>query len=255
VLNVSFEFILIGFIVGALIGITGVGGASILTPILIFLGIQPAMAIGTDFFYNFVTKGAAMFQHIKQKTVNCEIVKYVAFGSIPAATVTNILFYSFLVHMFDESVVLPILGFVLIGTSILTLAQMFSKKQTNSWKEKPIEDKRKALILIGVTIGIVVGLTSVGAGSLFAIIILYLFNLRSSELVGSDITHAFLLAFVTTLLMASYGKIDYELAINLLLGSIPGTVIGSKLTLKLPSNLIRIIILIIILLSGLKLIL
>jgi uncharacterized protein len=252
---VSFEIFLIGFIVGVLIGITGVGGASILTPALIFFGIQPTIAIGTDFLYNFVTKGTAMFQHIKQKTVNLELVKYVAIGSLPAAILMNILFYFLLVDIYDESLILPILGFVLVTTSMLSLTQIYSSKQTNSWKEKPIGDKRKALIIIGAIIGAVVGLTSIGAGSLFAIIILYLFNLKSPELVGSDITHAFLLSFVTTLLMASYGKIDYLLALNLLFGSIPGTIIGSKWTLKLPSNLIRIIILIIIFLSGLKLIL
>jgi uncharacterized protein len=250
----SLEFIIIGLVVGLLVGLTGVGGASLLTPILIFMGVQPTMAIGTDFMYNFITKAAGSYQHIKQKTVNFKLVKYTAIGSLPTAAITNILFYFILGDSYNEDVLLFILGCVLVITSLLTLFQSLSRRPQNIWKGRTITEKKGLIILSGMLIGIVVGLTSVGGGSLFALIMLFLFNIKSSELVGSDISHAFLLSMVTALLMAGYGKVDYGLTINLLCGSIPGTIIGSKLTLQLPSRVIRVIIVTIIFFSGIKLI-
>ncbi|MFD1038937.1 sulfite exporter TauE/SafE family protein [Virgibacillus byunsanensis] len=249
------EFIVIGFVIGGLVGLTGVGGASLLTPILIFMGVQPSIAIGTDFLYNSATKVVATYQHIRQKTVKFTLVKYMAIGSLPAAIVANVLFYTFLVNYYNEELILDLLGFVLITISLITFVQIVSKKTTNRWKQKSFQEKKRVTILAGFIIGAMVGLTSVGAGSLFALFMLYFFNIKSSELVGTDITHAFLLTFITAILMAGFGNINYLLAINLLIGSIPGTIIGSKLTLNIPPNYIRICIVVIILFSGFKLIL
>ncbi|MFC7394409.1 sulfite exporter TauE/SafE family protein [Scopulibacillus cellulosilyticus] len=251
----SIEIIIIGFIVGGLVGLTGVGGASLLTPFLIFLGINPTIAIGTDFAYNTITKMFAAFQHVKQKTVDLKLVKYLAFGSLPAAVIANLIFYFFLSDYYSEKLIVLFLGIVLIVVSLTALVQLVFFREINSpWRLKPIREKRNITIIAGMVIGAVVGITSVGAGSLFALFILFFYNRKSSEVVGTDIVHAFFLVLVTGLLMAGYGHINYVLTGNLLIGSIPGTIIASKLTKKIPSSIIRVLIVIIILFSGIKLI-
>jgi uncharacterized protein len=251
----SIEIILMGFLIGGLVGMTGVGGAALLTPILVLWGVNPAIAIGTDFAYNMITKLFGAIQHIRQKTVNFQLVKYLAIGSLPSAILANLLFYYFFSSYYNEELIVLLLGYVLVIVAIITLVQIFIiRNPVNRWKLKPLSEKRHVTIIAGVIIGAVVGITSVGSGSLFALFILYYFNIKSSELVGTDITHAFLLVSVVGLLMAGLGHIDYSLVGNLLCGSIPGALIGSKLTLKVPSNVMRIVIVVVILISGVKLI-
>ncbi len=255
VVILSIEYIIIGFLVGGLVGMTGVGGASILTPALIFFGIHPTMAIGTDFAYNTVTKMFAAFQHIRQKTVDFKLVKYLAMGSIPAAVIANIVFYMLLSNYYNENLTMLLLGIVLAAVSLITLVQLGFGGEINSpWKSKSMLEKRHITIIAGLIIGAIVGITSVGAGSLFALFILYFYNLKSSEVVGTDIVHAFILVSATGLLMAGYGHVDYALTGNLLIGSIPGTLMGSRLVNKVSPLFIRLFIVIIILISGIKLI-
>lgn len=251
----SIEIILMGFFIGGLVGMTGVGGASLLTPILVIWGIHPAIAIGTDFAYNSITKLFGAIQHIRQKTVNFQIVKYLAMGSLPAAILANILFYNFFSGHKNEELIVLLLGYILVIVSIITLIQSFIiTNSANHWKMKLLSKKRHVTIIAGVIIGAIVGITSVGSGSLFALFILYFYNIKSSELVGTDITHAFLLVSIVGILMAGGGHINFSLVGNLLCGSIPGAIIGSKLTEKVPSNIMRILIVGIILISGVKLI-
>ncbi|WP_409305797.1 sulfite exporter TauE/SafE family protein [Peribacillus sp. SCS-155] len=249
------EIMVMGFGVGCLVGMTGVGGASLLTPILVLWGINPAIAIGTDFAYNTVTKLFSSIQHIRQRTVNFQLVKYLAFGSLPAAITANIVFYSLLSKRYDEDVIVLVLGFVLTIVSLISLFQfILVPNPTNPFKLKPLSEKRVFTIAAGILIGAIVGVTSIGSGSLFALLILYFYNIRSSELVGTDITHAFLLVFVSGLLMAGMGHIDFPLTGNLLCGSVPGAIIGSKLSTKIPQKVMRILFVSIILISGITLV-
>ncbi|GGA75828.1 sulfite exporter TauE/SafE family protein [Ornithinibacillus halotolerans] len=249
------EFIFVGFIVGILIGLAGVGGASILTPLLIFMGIPPSTAIGTDFLYNSITKAFGTWQHFRQKTINITIVKYLSLGSLPTAIIANFLFHYYLIDYYNERLILLILGIVLLTISLVTLIQiLFQIEVNNRWKEKTVKDKKVLLISFGVCIGTIVGITSVGAGSLVALFLLYFFHIKSSKLVGTDIAHAFILTSIPGILMASYGHVNLALLLLLICGSIPGSIIGSKLTLKFSSKHIRILILVIIVISGIKLI-
>lgn len=255
VYNVNVEFIFVGFIVGILIGLAGVGGASILTPLLIFMGIPPSTAIGTDFLYNSITKAFGTWQHFRQKTINITIVKYLSLGSLPTAIIANFLFHYYLIDYYNERLILLILGIVLLTISLVTLIQiLFQIEVNNRWKEKTVKDKKVLLISFGVCIGTIVGITSVGAGSLVALFLLYFFHIKSSKLVGTDIAHAFILTSIPGILMASYGHVNLALLLLLICGSIPGSIIGSKLTLKFSSKHIRILILVIIVISGIKLI-
>lgn len=254
----SISIAIMGLLVGFLVGLTGVGGAALLTPVLIMAGINPSIAVGTDLVYNSVTKLFGVVQHWKQKTINFKLVKYLAIGSIPSAVVAiGILqFFESTFHN-QEQIIKHALGYVLILVAISILIKTFFEKKLkpNRWQTKSLEEKRGLTILIGVVFGFIVGLTSIGSGSLFALAMLFLFKLKASELVGTDIAHAFLLVTVAGLLHANAGSVDYLLVGNLLVGSIPGVLVGSTLSAKVPTRPLRFVISTIILISGTKLIL
>jgi uncharacterized protein len=252
----SIGMIAMGLFIGFMVGLTGVGGAALLTPFLIMLGINPSIAVGTDLFYNSITKLFGSIQHWKQKTIDLQLVKYLGIGSIPSAIcAVGIL------HLFDsffnnqEEIIKHALGYALILVSITTLFKTFNKNSFKSkLQDKPLHDKRGLTITIGAVLGFIVGLTSIGSGSMFALAMLYLYRLRASALVGTDIAHAFLLVTAAGLMHAGIGNVDYFLVFNLIIGSIPGVMMGSTLSSKLPTKPLRAIMALMILFSGLRLI-
>jgi uncharacterized protein len=256
-LKMSIGMIVMGLLVGFMVGLTGVGGAALLTPILILLGISPSIAVGTDLFYNSITKLFGSIQHWRQNTINFKLVKYLAIGSVPSAIcAVGIL------HLFDsffhnqEQIIKHALGYVLILVALTTLIKTFMKNKyhSNQFQIKPLHEKRTLTIMIGVILGFIVGLTSIGSGSLFALAMIFLYRLSPAELVGTDIAHAFLLVTAAGFMHAGIGNVDYLLMFNLLLGSIPGVIFGSTLSSKLPAKPLRTIMAVMILISGLKLI-
>jgi uncharacterized protein len=253
----SIGIVLMGLFIGFLVGLTGVGGAALLTPVLILLGINPAIAVGTDLAYNSITKFFGSIQHWRQKTINFKLVKYLALGSIPSAICavgTLHLFDSFFNN--QEQVIKHALGYVLILVALVTLIKTFmsEKYNLNRIQLKPLHEKRTLTIVIGVVLGFLVGLTSIGSGSLFALAMIFLYQLRPGELVGTDIAHAFLLVTAAGIMHAGIGNVDFLLTFNLLLGSIPGVILGSTLSSKLPSKPLRAMLALMILISGFKLI-
>ncbi|CAM3994706.1 sulfite exporter TauE/SafE family protein [Lederbergia lenta] len=252
----SIGIIVMGLFIGFMVGLTGVGGAALLTPILILFGISPSIAVGTDLAYNSITKLFGSIQHWRQKTINMKLVKYLAIGSIPSAIcAVGVL------HLFDsffhnqEQIIKHALGYTLILVALTTLIKTFQKNKFESKLQmKPLHEKRKLTIFIGIILGFIVGLTSIGSGSMFAIAMLYLYRLRPSELVGTDIAHAFLLVTAAGLMHAGIGNVDYLLMLNLLMGSIPGVMMGSTLSSKFPAKPLRAIMALMILISGFKLI-
>jgi uncharacterized protein len=253
----SVSITVMGLVVGVLVGLTGVGGAALLTPLLIALGINPSIAVGTDLVYNSITKLFGVAQHWRQSTINVKMVKYLALGSVPSAAVaigTLHLFPTF--HQHQEEIIKHALGYVMTLVAISIILRVFFDKKIrpNRWQMQPLEKKRALTILIGVIFGFIVGLTSIGSGSLFAIAMLYLYRMNTSELVGTDIAHAFLLVTVAGILNASFGNVDYMLTANLLIGSIPGVLVGSKLSTKVSAKPLQAVMATIILISGLKLI-
>lgn len=253
----SIGIAIMGLLVGLLVGLTGVGAASLLTPFLLLIGIHPTVAVGTDLVYNSITKFFGVVQHWSQKTINLKFVKYLSVGSVPGAVVAivGLHFLGSLYHN-EEHIIKHVLGYVLIVAAAGTLIRvLFDKKlRPNRWQIKPLEEKKILTISIGFIFGVVVGLTSIGSGSLFALAMLYLYNINGPELVGTDITHAFFLATVAGALNVGFGHVNYALAGNLLLGSIPGILIGSRLSVKVPSKPLRAVMSVLILIGGLKLI-
>ncbi|MBZ6488423.1 sulfite exporter TauE/SafE family protein [Priestia aryabhattai] len=253
----SISIAVMGLAIGILVGLTGVGGAALLTPLLILLGINPSIAVGTDLIYNSVTKFFGLGQHWKQGTINFKLVKYLSVGSVPSAMVAIGTLHLFpIFHQHQEQIIKYALGYILTLVAVSFLIRIFFDKKIkpNRWQMQPLEQKKALTIIIGVIFGFIVGLTSIGSGSLFAIAMLFFYRMNTSELVGTDITHAFFLVTVAGILNASLGSVDYMLAANLLIGSIPGVSIGSRLSTKAPSKLLQVIIATIILISGLSLI-
>jgi uncharacterized membrane protein YfcA len=252
----SLEIIIMGLLVGFLIGLTGVGGAALLTPILIIAGINPSIAVGTDLVYNSITKFFGTMQHWRQKTINFKLVKYLAIGSIPsAAAAIGLLNYFNHSYLNQDQIIKNALGYVLILVAISIIIRVFfdKKLRPNRLQLMPIEQKKTLTIIIGVLLGFIVGLTSIGSGSLFAVAMLYLYQLKGSELVGTDIAHAFLLVTVAGSLYLGVGNIDYPILMNLLTGSIPGVMIGSTLSAKVPTKPLRTVVALVIFISGIKL--
>lgn len=253
----SIGITVMGLLVGFLVGMTGVGGAALLTPVLILVGIHPSIAVGTDLVYNSITKLFGVIQHWRQKTVNVQMVKYLALGSIPSAVLAiGALHYFEAFYQNQEQIIKHALGYVLVLVAIAILIRTFFEKKLrpNKWQLKPLEEKKGLTILIGVVFGFIVGLTSLGSGSLFAVAMVYLYRMNTSELVGTDIAHAFLLVTVAGMLHAGLGSVNYTLAANLLIGSIPGVLLGSALSAKIPARPLRTVVAAVILVSGLKLI-
>lgn len=249
------EIAIMGFLVGALVGLTGVGGAALLTPALMWFGINPSVAVATDLFYNSITKLFGSIQHIRQKTIDLALVKMLAIGSVPSAIGAVLLVQAYPpLAAHQDAILKHALGVVLIVVALATIAkQFFTKLGSNKWQDLPLGEKRGLTIAIGAVLGFLVGLTSIGSGSLFALAMLFFYRMKAASLVGTDILHAFVLVTAAGAMHAFYGNIDYMLAFNLLLGSVPGVLLGSRLSAKVPGRPLRTFMATIILISGLKL--
>jgi len=248
---------IVGFFVGILVGLTGVGGAALLTPILVFLGIKPILAIGTDMVYNSITKLFGTIQHIKQKNVNLTLVGHFSLGSIPGVLISGVVITRYGEYFkSNERVIINILGFTLVIVALAMLLQIliFKNGVIGPLNKKQIGKRRILSIILCFIFGFVFGLTSIGSGSLFALVIYYMFRTSAAQLVGTDIAHAFLLASVSGAIHILNGNIDFQLMFGLLIGSIPGVILGSKLSSRVPSQHLKIIIIGIILISGIQLV-
>ncbi|MDP4127127.1 MAG: sulfite exporter TauE/SafE family protein [Bacillota bacterium] len=250
----SVSIVFIGLIVGFLVGLTGVGGAALLTPILLLIGVNPTIAVGSDFVYNSITKMFGVIQHWRQKTINFKMVKYFSLGSLPSALLAFAILRHFDSIKRDEFIKYG-LGYILILVSISIIVRIVLDQRFRL-KDKPfktIEEKKGLTICMGAIFGFIVGLTSIGSGSLFALAMLYLYRMSATEIVGTDIAHAFLLVTLTGLLNISFGNVNYPLVFNLLVGSIPGVLIGSNLSAKVPAKPLKAAMALVVLVSGLKL--
>lgn len=257
-MKMEIGIIIMGMFVGFLVGLTGVGGAALLTPILMLIGINPIVAVGTDLFYNSITKLFGTIQHWRKKTINGRLVLYFSFGSIPGAVIAIVLPRVFDFYFQNlELIIKHSIGYVLIFVAAAMIFQNFfsNRFETKLGETDAIKGKKGLTILIGFFLGFVVGLTSIGSGSLFALALLYIYRIKTSSVVGTDIAHAFGLVTVAGILHAGLGNVDYLLAFNLLIGSIPGVILGSNLSTKVPAKPLRFILAVILFISGIKILL
>jgi uncharacterized protein len=253
---------IIGFLIGLLIGLTGMGGGSLMTPIMILiLGVKPTSAVGTDLFYGAVTKIFGASVHSHQKTVNHPIALHLALGSVPMSLLGVALIEWLKIHygVWVETFVTKAIGATLIFVAVSLFFKTFLFNKAKEWSPfiYPIFGVRQRIgvIATGALVGFLVGLTSVGSGTIIVSTLFFLFpNLSSRTIVGTDVFHGALLVTVAGLAHYHAGNIQFLLAANLLLGSIPGVLLGSKLSIHLPESLFRPVLASVLMVSGIKLI-
>lgn len=251
-------YIIAGFVVGWLVGLTGVGGGSLMTPILMLLfSIKPAVAVGTDLLYASVTKTAGILAHGKLGNIDWKIVTRLSIGSIPASLATIVLLKNINIDSTDAiSTIKFWLGVALIITSVAVLLRnkLISLLSGNSVVPEKFVDI--ATVLLGIVLGSLVTMTSVGAGALGVTALIALYPRKKiTTIVGTDIAHAVPLTLVAGLGHASLGTINYGLLGILLIGSIPGIYIGSHMSSKVAEHWIRIALAAILIYVGIKLVL
>jgi uncharacterized protein len=247
-----------GLGVGILVGMTGIGGGSLMTPMLILVfGVTPTTAIGTDLAYAAVTKTVGGYKHWKQRTVDFELSTWMAFGSVPAAILgvyVLTLLEDWLGSDFDDTVI-AILAAALLLTGAATLVRALLKRMQERERDT-IEMERRhkvAAVALGVSVGFVLGVTSAGSGALIAVGLILLFRLSPRRVVGTDVFHAAILLWAAGLSHVVAGNVDFGLAGNILLGSVPGVWLGSHWSVRVDPAVLRITLAVVLIGAGLAL--
>lgn len=243
----DFAYSITGFIVGFIVGMTGVGGGSLMTPILVLVfGIKPAVAVGTDLLYAAITKSGGILVHNKKGSINWRIVGLLSLGSLPASVI-SIYLLKYLSHAginYDRLITLS-LSIALMLTSLVLLFKDRLHRLGRNERFDVIRTLHKQLqtpitVLAGVLLGMLVTFSSVGAGALGAAILFFLYpRLPTIKIVGTDLAHAVPLTAVAGLGHMHLGTINYSILVFLLLGSLPGIYIGSHIAVRLPEKLVR----------------
>ncbi len=259
-----------GFVVGMLVGITGVGGGSLMTPLLVFMfGFQPAVAVGTDLLYAAITKTGGVFvHHGTHNSVEWRIVAWMALGSLPMAIATLLVIRYYMSIGTELTGIMTFslgLALVLTSTAMLIRAMLLrnsmpviagSQLNYHSIARFAPPWDIPATVLTGAVLGVLVTLTSVGAGALGTVALLFLYpRLSTLKIVGTDLAHAIPLTMVAGLGHWALGNINMTLLGSLLVGSLPGIWIGSHLSAKIPESFLRPFLAAILMLIGLKFVL
>jgi uncharacterized membrane protein YfcA len=253
--------IVAGFLVGIVVGITGVGGGALMTPILVLLfGFAPQTAVGTDLIFAAVTKSAGWVVHGFRGTVDWQVFRRLSCGSLPAALLTVSYLYHSKSPVMKHELIVSMVGLAIVITSVGLLIKPIIHRIGLGTMNHPTAFKRlqaPLTVLAGVILGVLVSLTSIGAGALGATMLIYLYPLRMkpASLVGTDIAHAIPLALVAGAGHLAIGNVDFILLRNLLIGSVPGIILGSLISTKAPDHLVRYALATILLLVGGKMLL
>lgn len=248
-----------GFVIGTLVGLTGVGGGVLMTPLLIVVcGVRPVIAVGTDLVYASLTKWVGAVQHLRQKTVRVHFALWLGVGSVPGSLVgaLGIGFLNTAGVVDVDQLVKHVLGVVLILIGTIIAFDLTVRRRRESRVEIDVLTAvhKAGLIGLGAVIGILVGMTSVGSGTLTMLLLLLVFRAPVGTLVGTDILHGALLVTSAAVAHIAVGTVDFPLVGSLLLGSIPGVLIGSRLVASIPQHVLRGTLGIMLVLAGVKLI-
>lgn len=274
----DYRISLVGLLIGFLVGLTGMGGGSLLAPIMIlFFRIPPVWAVGTDLAYSTVTKAVGSIVHYRQKNVNFKVALWLACGSVPATLLSVGLVQYIRKHdsALVNGVILHALGFTLVLVAVMlvlkpVIMRYFEQKRLEKQKQEMLsgevsptkqsgqwEQRYRPVVtaLVGAVVGFLVGLTSVGSGTLIIVSLAFLFpRLTSKELVGTDIFQAFMLLASGAIAYFIGGTINWPIVGLLLIGSLPGVYLGSKASKFIPERFMRPVLATVLAISGFKLI-
>lgn len=229
-----------GLGVGLLVGATGVGGGSIMTPLLILVvGTSPVIAIGTDVAYGAITKTVGGWRHLRQGTVDVSAAGWLAVGSVPGALVGVALVDRLAAGTGGALLVVVGLALLLAAVGVLGRAALRRVAAREVAVVRFTPRRRAASVAIGAPLGVLLGLTSVGSGALIAPVLIVVFGLTPARVVGTDVAHAAVLLWAAGLAHLVAGNIDFGLMGTILLGSLPGVWVGASLVYRLPADGLR----------------
>jgi len=254
---IHFPYTAAGLAVGGLVGLTGVGGGSLMTPLLVLLfGVHPATAVGTDLLYAGITKFSGSAVHHRNGSVDWSVARRLTAGSAPAALATLAL----LAHFGAQSgrsgtAISVVLGYALFLTATVLLFRPWLVARTRPVFARLSEQRIAVLtVLLGAVLGVLVTISSVGAGAIGVTILLMLYpNMPTLRIVGSDIAHAVPLTLIAGAGHWALGSVDWAMLVSLLLGSIPGIMIASHFATRVPDRALRILLALALVLAGAKL--
>jgi hypothetical protein len=240
------SYVVSGFAVGLLVGLTGVGGGSLMTPLLTLLfGINPTVAVGTDLAFASITKTAGTFAHRYRGTVHWDIVKRLCIGALPAAVVATLTLKQF--GALDQEIG-QIIRYSIAGSVLLTVVALLFRSRMQAWINAHPENQLQGNALVGATIaagailGALVTVSSIGAGAIGATLLVLLYpRLSPAEIAGTDIAYAVPLTAIAAFGHWWLGSIHWELLAMLLLGSVPGITIGSLAARAVPEKILRVL--------------
>ena len=258
----DFSFTIAGFLVGFVVGMTGVGGGSLMTPILVLgFGIKPAIAVGTDLLYAAITKSGGVFVHQKHGNIQWPIVMLLSAGSIPACLGAILVIKKLDASGINyDSLIMTTLSVALILTALFLFTRNYlhkisQKEQFEFIKKLHRKYRKPVTVLSGVLIGILVTLSSVGAGVIGAAVLFFLYpRMKAIQIVATDLAHAIPITAIAGLGHAHIGTVDYILLGSLLLGSLPGIYLGSHFGTFLPDKVMRPVLASMLLIIGVRLV-
>jgi uncharacterized membrane protein YfcA len=254
----------LSFFVGIIVGLTGVGGASLITPMLIFLfQVPPSVAVSSDILAATLMKVIGSFKHWQQQTLDLQVVTWLALGSVPGSlTGVAILHLIKNTGTFNlDDILLHFVGIMMLFVTLVALVQLLLKTFLPQLKlpELPKFDLKTNLgriqtVSVAAILGCIVGMTSIASGAMFALVLITFFNLDSRKLVGTDISQAAILLVFTSLGHLTLGTVDWSLVIPIWLGTVPGVLLGSKLCELTPQPTLRFVIYSILIMVSWKLV-
>jgi len=240
----TLTYVITGFSVGLLVGLTGVGGGSLMTPLLTLLfGVSPSVAVGTDLAFAATTKAAGTMAHRYSRTVHWDIVRRLCLGALPAAILAAIALKYF--GALDKHIN-QIIRYSIAGSVLLTVVALLFRSRMQAWisrhPEKQLQGRKLSIatIAVGAILGTLVTISSIGAGAIGATILVLLYpRLSPAEIAGTDIAYAVPLTAIAAFGHWWLGSIDWMLLVTLLLGSVPGITIGSLAAKVVPEKILR----------------
>jgi uncharacterized membrane protein YfcA len=254
---VDWKLSVAGLLIGLLVGMTGMGGGSLMTPMLVlFFGFKPTVAIGTDILHGAIFKSFGAVRHRTFGHVHARLTCWMLLGSAPTS-LAGVALATWLKRAYGdgfEDVARALLGVALVVCGIAFLVKAFLRSQGDDRPFLLTNRDRLTAVLIGLSGGFIVGLTSVGSGTWFGLAMLIFFPLTAAKIVGTDIFHAAALLWVAGAGHLAAGNVDLHATAWLLLGSIPGVLLGSQMTVKLPDRSLRVALALTLSLAGVKLI-
>lgn len=251
----TWQLVLAGFLIAFVIGLTGMGGGALMTPVLVlFFGVAPLAAVSSDLVASLVMKPVAAAVHFRRGTVQLPLVRLLCYGSVPAAFCSAFALSRFTDQASVQSFLRPALGVALLVAVAAMVLRMVMNRHARFKPADTLRLRPVATVLIGVAGGVIVGLTSVGSGSLIIASLSLLYpGLRAAGLVGTDLVQAIPLVGSAALAHLLFGDVHFDLTASIVLGALPGVFLGARLSSTERFGMIRPVLLIVLIASGLAL--